>query len=184
MKTIVVAGVKWQIFEGIYYAKIGVNQLRIDITKGVGYVAGICLLTFENGWVGVGNSHGKSEDEAFKAAVELVEYLYVIPNTSYNPWCQKSITGFPENVYYARLDGVRTLRIETDAFRYPSYCAVLSILGENEWHVLRVITIRGQDERCDEKECERRRTQAFEEMIEHAGMLYPGRLSQVGFFGV
>ncbi|MBI5173150.1 MAG: hypothetical protein HY986_09685 [Candidatus Melainabacteria bacterium] len=184
MKTIVVAGVNWQVIEGIYYAKIGINQLRIDITKGVGYVAGICLLTAEKGWVGVGNSHGKSEDEAFEAAMELVEYLYAVPNTSYNPWRQKSITGLPENVFYARLDGNRTLRIETDAFHYPSYCAVLSILGEEKWNVLRVISYRGQDERCDEKECESRRNQAFEEMVEHAGMLYPGRLSQVGFFGV
>ncbi|HNG18353.1 MAG TPA: hypothetical protein PLI59_04205 [Candidatus Obscuribacter sp.] len=184
MKTIVVAGVNWQIIEGIYYARIGINQLRIDITKGVCYVAGICLLTAEKGWVGLGNSHGESEDEAFKAAVELVEYLYVVPNTSNDPWRKRLNSKCSESVFYARLDGVRTLRIETYAFRYPSYCAVLSILGENEWHVLRVISIRGQDERCEEEERERRKSDALEALIEHAAMLYPGRLSEVHFFNV
>ncbi len=182
MKTIVVAGVNWQIIEGIYYARIGINQLRIDITKGDGYMSGIWLLTAENGWVCLGNCHGKGENEAFKAAVELVECLYVIPNTSNDPWRKRLNSKCPEKVFYARLDGVRTLRIETDAFRYPSYCAVLSILGEDEWHVLRVITIRGQDERCEEEEREKRKSDALEALIEHAAMLYPGRLSEVHFF--
>ncbi|HMW90369.1 MAG TPA: hypothetical protein PLC15_22855 [Candidatus Obscuribacter sp.] len=180
MKTIVVAGETWQIKGGCYYAKIAGKQLRIEIRKELGYVASLCLLT-EMSWIRLADRRSESELEAFKSAAKLVEYL--IPDTSNNPWRKRSNTECPEMFFYAHLDRVRTLRIEADAFLDPYYYVVLSMQGKETWNVLNTIAYRRQDESCNEEECERRRSEAFEAMVAHVAMVYTGRLSEGKFVG-